>query len=59
MFSLAISSICDCWRRSSPFIAAAISGSAAARGLEKKPAPFSAASRTAGEIARTAPLTSG
>jgi hypothetical protein len=59
MFSLAISSICDCWRRSSPSIAAASSGSAAASGAEKKPDAGLAAAGKAGEIARTAPLATG
>src|SRR5271163_1225656 len=38
MFSLAISSICDCWRTSSRPTAAATSGSAIASGSEKKSA---------------------
>src|SRR5579872_572941 len=41
MFSLAISSICDCWRRHSPAIAAATSRSAVVRLLPKKSEVFS------------------
>ena len=50
MFSLAISSICDCWRRSSPSIAAATSGSAAANG--SRPAGRDRRSRRKAGLAR-------
>src|ERR1700739_3633820 len=39
MFSLAISSICHCWRSRSRSIAAASSGSALKRVSKKKPSP--------------------
>jgi hypothetical protein len=56
MFSLAISSICDCWRWRSPSIAAAISGSAAASAAEKNPSSRSATAGRSEEIARTTPI---
>jgi hypothetical protein len=56
MFSLAISSIWVCWRRHSPVIAAASSGSAATSGASKKPVSRAAEREETGEIARTAPL---
>src|SRR5215204_7690059 len=56
MFSLAISSICDCWRRRSASIDAASSGSVLAKASEKKPAVGSAIDGRAEEIARTTPL---
>src|SRR5205823_12759174 len=56
MFSLAINSICDCWRSRSLSIAAAISGTPVAKSLLKKPVARSANGETAEEIARTTPL---
>src|ERR1700693_2624687 len=52
MFSLAISSICDCWRSPSSRIAAATSGSASNKESRKNPRACSANRGDAGEIAR-------
>jgi hypothetical protein len=59
MFSLAISSICDCSRARSPSMAAASSGSASTSGAEKNPGVRSTGGATADEIDRTAPHAKG